>query len=208
MILLAAIVLAGQKPKVNEEQRYIQPANYYVSQIPLRGKADRWAPHPAADIPEQALRVMLSPKAGGLNIRIVNGSKDRFFDAQDGSLSAYLQAEDRKGAWQPIEYLFWASCGNSCERIPLPSGYEWTFQTALPAGRFKTKARLVYSVDGVRHYSRQVEVLIPMERFTQTAKMAKKRWIAVRDGLALAYPPNSTRAKNARILGVNDHATE
>lgn len=73
---------------------------------------------------------------------LANFNKDTLhFDAQDGRIDMILQAKNKQGEWQDIEYLPSSWCGNSYHSLFLLSNRFWTFSVPLYHGDFKTKIR-------------------------------------------------------------------
>jgi hypothetical protein len=73
---------------------------------------------------------------------IFNATADTiFFPAQDSRLYLKIQALNKKGTWQDIEYLPSSWCGNSYHTLQLAPGEYWKFATPIYTGEFKTKLR-------------------------------------------------------------------
>ncbi len=78
----------------------------------------------------------------GMKVYVTNSSKDTiYFNAQDSRLYLKLQAKNKKGEWQDIEYLPSSWCGNSYHMVYLASGECWEFNAPIYHGEVKTKLR-------------------------------------------------------------------
>lgn len=76
-------------------------------------------------------------------VYLANTTSDTLvFSAQDSRLYMQLQAQDKKGHWQDIDYLPSSWCGNSYHYIYLPPGHYWNFQLPVFEGAIKTKLRI------------------------------------------------------------------
>jgi hypothetical protein len=81
-------------------------------------------------------------KVKGFKVYIVNNSQDTvFFMAQDSRLSMNMQALDKSGKWQDIEYLPSSWCGNSYHTLALDPQRLWEFSAPFYKGSFKTQLR-------------------------------------------------------------------
>jgi hypothetical protein len=102
----------------------------------------------AAEAGAGALRVIVDGTAtstgrvAGHRLRIVNGTADTvLFDAQDSQLSLNLQARNRLGQWQDIEYVPSSWCGNSYHTVFLAPGQYWQLTVPAYTGKLATKLR-------------------------------------------------------------------
>ncbi|MCC3159438.1 hypothetical protein LJ737_19510 [Hymenobacter sp. 15J16-1T3B] len=102
----------------------------------------------AAEAGPRTLRVTVDAAAstsGGPashRLRIINGSTDTvLFGAQDSQLSLNLQALDRQGQWQDIEYVPRSWCGNSYHTVFLAPDQYWQLTAPVYTGEFATKLR-------------------------------------------------------------------
>lgn len=78
----------------------------------------------------------------GYTLQVANLSgKTITFEAQDSRLNIKLQAKNKKGEWQDIEYLPNSWCGNSYHKLALQSGSYWEFVIPKYSGDFKTVLR-------------------------------------------------------------------
>jgi WG repeat protein len=81
-------------------------------------------------------------KYSAMKLYIANTTLDTFyFDAQDSRLYLKLQAQDKYGNWNDIEYLPSSWCGNSYHSLFLPPDYHWVFVIPIFEGEYKTKLR-------------------------------------------------------------------
>ncbi|MBX2844903.1 MAG: hypothetical protein KTR13_01725 [Saprospiraceae bacterium] len=83
----------------------------------------------------------------GYQLIISNATTDTlFFDAQDSRLDMIIQARNKFGIWQDIEYLSNSWCGNSYHTLYLPEQHYWAFRVPKYEGKQKTKlrAKLLY----------------------------------------------------------------
>lgn len=88
----------------------------------------------------QQTTLLLEEEDGKLYIK--NFSKDTvMFNAQDSRLYLKLQAKNKKGVWQDIEYLPSSWCGNSYHQVALPPQMYWEFERAQYEGIFETELR-------------------------------------------------------------------
>ncbi|WP_338763439.1 WG repeat-containing protein [Bernardetia sp. ABR2-2B] len=87
--------------------------------------------------------IPIAGKYKGRYVFISNVSdKGITFDAQDSRLYAKMQAINKKGEWQDIEYLPSSWCGNSYHTMTLKSNHTWKFLTPIYEGNFKTQLRV------------------------------------------------------------------
>ncbi len=63
------------------------------------------------------------------------------FEAQDSRLYMKLQAKNKKGEWQDIEYLPGSWCGNSYHSVDLSPKAYWEFDLPIYTGEFETSIR-------------------------------------------------------------------
>ncbi|AFM03257.1 hypothetical protein Fleli_0798 [Bernardetia litoralis DSM 6794] len=68
------------------------------------------------------------------------------FNAQDSRLYAKMQALNKDGEWQDIEYLPSSWCGNSYHTMTLKPNHSWSFLTPIYKGDFKTQLRIALIV--------------------------------------------------------------
>lgn len=79
----------------------------------------------------------------GMGVYLANTSNDTvLFGAQDSRLKMKVQAKNKNGEWQDIEYLPSSWCGNSYHWLSLPPQQYWSFLTPVYEGSFKTKLRI------------------------------------------------------------------
>jgi hypothetical protein len=89
-------------------------------------------------------KTVFAEKYTGLILYVSNGSADTvYFDAQDSRLNMKLQALDKNGRWQDIEYLPSSWCGNSYHMVYLPPQYYWKFTIPEYEGKMRTRLRAV-----------------------------------------------------------------
>lgn len=110
----------------------------------------------------------------GHSLYIINTSnKEIEFDAQDSRLYAVMQALNKDGKWQDIEYLPSSWCGNSYHTMTLEPNYVWHFSIPIYQGNFQTLLRLkLTSKDNyedenksVTHYSHSFSGSINLSQF-------------------------------------------
>jgi hypothetical protein len=65
------------------------------------------------------------------------------FPAQDSRLAMKIQAKDKSGTWQDIQYMPGSFCGNSYHILTLEPGYYWRLLAPVYAGAMKTRMRIV-----------------------------------------------------------------
>lgn len=68
------------------------------------------------------------------------------FSAEDSRLSMVIQALDKKGEWNNIEYLTNSWCGNSYHTLILDANKCWKFTAPVYEGDFKTKLRIALTL--------------------------------------------------------------
>jgi len=79
----------------------------------------------------------------GIKVYVLNASKDTlYFEASDSRLYMEMQAMNKRGEWQDIEYLPSSWCGNSYHTLFLPSGEYWQFNAPVYHGEIATKIRV------------------------------------------------------------------
>jgi hypothetical protein len=77
-----------------------------------------------------------------LTIQITNHkTPNLWLRAADGNLIAWLEAKVGD-TWQPLQYHYWITCGNSYHRINLPIGQQFTYEPNIPVGTLRTQIRL------------------------------------------------------------------
>ncbi|MDD3686500.1 MAG: WG repeat-containing protein [Bacteroidales bacterium] len=101
----------------------------------------------------------------GISVFVSNNSNDTiYFSAQDSRLKMKVQALNKKGEWQDIEYLPSSWCGNSYHVLKLEPNYYWSFLTPTYEGDFKTKFRIELSyidmTDSSMYYRDKKEIKI------------------------------------------------
>ncbi len=78
-----------------------------------------------------------------LTIQITNhNTPNLWLRAADGKLIAWLEAKVGD-TWQPLQYHYWITCGNSYHRINLPIGQQFTYEPNIPVGTLRTQIRFV-----------------------------------------------------------------
>lgn len=78
----------------------------------------------------------------GHTLYIINDSKSKvYFPAENSRIEMIIQAKNRKGEWQDIEYLPHSWCGNSYHTLYLPPKHYWEFSVPKFEGSFTTKLR-------------------------------------------------------------------
>jgi hypothetical protein len=95
----------------------------------------------------------------GFKLIIHNGLNNRvYFDAQDSRLEMLMQAKNKKGEWQNIEYLPESWCGNSYHILHLKQNEYWEFTAPVYEGSFQTECRLTlnYKLD---HKDKTIETI-------------------------------------------------
>jgi hypothetical protein len=76
-----------------------------------------------------------------LTIQITNyNTPNLWLRAADGNLIAWLEAKVGD-TWQPLQYHYWITCGNSYHRINLPIGQQFTYEPNIPVGTLRTQIR-------------------------------------------------------------------
>lgn len=81
-------------------------------------------------------------KYHGYTLNVFNTTGDTVkFNAQDSRLYMKLQAQDKDGKWEDIEYLPSSWCGNSYHKIRLEHNYYWSFVIPDYKGEFPTQIR-------------------------------------------------------------------
>lgn len=84
--------------------------------------------------------------AKGMRVDIANATSDTLiFNAQDNRLYVKMQARDKDGNWQDIEYLPSSWCGNSYHSLQLPPGQYWAFVAPVYEGTLTTAMRIAVS---------------------------------------------------------------
>jgi WG containing repeat len=79
----------------------------------------------------------------GVSVFVSNNTKDTIrFNTQDHRLYMKVQAQNKNGEWQDIEFLPNSWCGNSYYSLPLLPNHFWAFKTPVYEGDFKTKLRI------------------------------------------------------------------
>jgi len=154
---------AGEDPKdsIPLNIDYMTRSYYYASS-PYRqdldgpgghgGSSNRSAPVPnGLSLKASAFEVIIDTTqkcrwAGhyeGIKVYVLNTSKDTmYFEASDSRLYMKMQAINKKGKWQDIEYLPSSWCGNSYHQVFLSSGEYWQFNAPIYHGEFSTKIRV------------------------------------------------------------------
>lgn len=150
---------APPAPKGALNLTYMRRASYQVASPAALGRyagLGGWAgsgnrPRPAsadelgASASGLAVVVEAVPTQGGRaghRLRIINGSADTvLFGAQDSQLSLNLQARNRRGQWQDIEYVPSSWCGNSYHTVFLAPRQYWQLTVPAYAGSFPTTLR-------------------------------------------------------------------
>ena len=84
----------------------------------------------------------LTEKNGTFIVRIANtATNDLWLRASDSNLIAWLEAKSGD-TWKPIQFHYWASCGNSYHAVNLPIGYEFVYKVPVARGTLRTQVRL------------------------------------------------------------------
>lgn len=115
----------------------------------------------------------------GYKVFVSNTTKDTIrFKAQDSRLYMKLQAQNKKGEWQDIEYLSPSFCGNSYHNVQLEPNAFWSFTMPKYEGVFKTKIRVELSYVDIANpreskiiYSNSINGSINMTQFWRN-----RRW--------------------------------
>lgn len=141
-----------------------------------------------ATLPQGAKQLILTvtPGKGGVTVKIVNAGPETWISATDGNLAGYLEAESSPGKWVPIEFRYWASCGNSYHRVVLPHAYQWEYQRKVSAGNFATRVRFHTQVGQQRIYSKPIQMKIDKRMFQLPPEMAKENYVDAKSGTC--YP--------------------
>jgi hypothetical protein len=198
MSLVALTVLAMTQAKL--DPNYMIAARYLAGSL----KPDTKAPggfgesknfptkRTKLDPNKSELKISLLPNNFGITVNIFNGSrKDQWFRAADGTMLAWLEV-DYKGAWKPIEYHQWYTCGNSFHQVVLPSTYEWSYERPLPKGNWKTKLRFAVMRETGMFYSDSVEVSIAPTRIKLNPAEASKNEFTMA-GYPMVQPRRTSR---------------
>lgn len=195
-LLAGAALSASAQEESFSDSRFIQPARYPAGSIPDPEAAGGYGTSdnfPASIVGTDRMKrfhAALSATGEGFQVKLINGGqKAVWLDAADGTLQGFLQARDKNGVWQPIQFLWWRSCGNSYHRVQLPSGKQWKYTVAIPKGNMKTAVRFAYQIKQRLVFSNAVETTIPAERFQLASTDRKSTQLKPgRPGTLLAYP--------------------
>lgn len=207
---LALSIAATGSPKEGEftDHRYIQPARFPAGSIPdptvPRGYG-RSTNFPVLvndrDLLDGSFRNILKSETGGVQIQLLNGSKeDVWLKAADGTLQAILQAKDKKGRWRAIQFLWSRNCGNSYHSVLLPPGKQWSYSVPLPKGTLQTSVRFEVRIGSRRIHSNEVRMSIPPERFTLSPSDAKANCVFQVGTGAVGHPFAMTTAQKKAYM--------
>ena len=135
------------------------------------------------------LSVVLSHKDAMITVAIRNrNSKEEWLPAHDGNLIGHLEARYGNGAWRPIEYHMWASCGNSRHRVAVPSSQGFTYNVAILAGKTVAQVRWTIQREGAKLVSNTLDVPLQASKFDLPAELAKDKRVHTEWGYAALAP--------------------
>lgn len=181
MTLLVAIALIAQKP----EAKYMMLANYPAGSLAVdtqapggHGTSDNYPkPIERNELKGKGLTASLLPSKFGVAIVASNDLDESWLPAADGKLLGFLEAQNPKGQWVPIEYHQWYTCGNSYHRVQLPAGKQWSFNAPLLYGTLRTKIRWHLKGGEQDLISNELQWDINPERFNLSPQLAKDNFI-------------------------------
>lgn len=111
----------------------------------------------------------------GITVWLTNGSKQAvWFQAADSNVLGWLEAQDQRGQWRPIEYFHQYTCGNSYHRVALEPNHGWNWQVPLAKGGLKTTVRWRILVEGGELVSNAISATIPATKFELDSKVAQQ----------------------------------
>lgn len=196
-VLLLAVLAPQSKPEGNfiSPARYIAGSRVHDTRAPGGfGSSDRF---PVAVADRRMLfsvpKAFLKAESGGFDIWLTNGGKSTaWFHAADSNLRAVLEAKDARGQWRPIEFHYWASCGNSYHRVALGQNEGWNFKVVVPKGPLRTQVRWHLYNNETDLFSNGVDAGIPRERFELSPEMAKGQRLRFDWGVPTLVPKGMT----------------
>jgi hypothetical protein len=122
----------------------------------------------------EKLMAVLEKTGKGIRVSVFNGSnQSAWLQAADSNLMGFLEAKDRSGVWQPIQFHHWYTCGNSYHRVNVPSKHGWEYQVDIPSGSVKTHVRWRLDMGETKLVSNELPFSLPATRFRLSPEMAQ-----------------------------------
>lgn len=136
----------------------------------------------SADIPEVRIDTNQQKVWGnlykGYGFTIANPTSDTlYFEAQDNCIEVVLQAKDKDGHWNDIEYQPSSWCGNSYHTLFLAPKQRWEFIVPKYQGTVSTKIRAKLMYKKKLQYQTDEEYLLKLESMYPNFKQSVQQLI-------------------------------